>query len=203
MSLSSASSARFARPRRARRSGGRRRGRGRREFAGEPLVERARANRLDQPAVETAERDRAEGAPFERREQHQRLRRAGGARGAGEAVGRFDAERAVDDDEVGAVAARQRGEAVVEPFGAHDRHARLDQPGGDRRRLERRTGDDQRAAADERLRRRLRPARSTAAGSATAKAKIEPPPGLSASVSSPPISATMRLAMARPSPAPS
>ena len=64
------------------------------------LEERARPDRLHQPAVEALERRLAEGSPFERREQHQAARRAGRARGLREPIGRLGPERAIDDDEV-------------------------------------------------------------------------------------------------------
>ncbi len=176
------------------------------EFARQPLEQRASAHRLDQPAVESAQGILPEGAPLERREQDEALGRARHPRRARELVGRLHAERAIDDYEIRRRAGLQRRQPVVEPFGAANFGAGVAEQGRERRRLERRIGDDQRPPPLEIDGPRLGSVAAEgedATRIGMANEKIEPPAGLSFSVSSPPINATSRLEMASPRPVPS
>ena len=140
MSLSSAIS--------ARRPGGAcasRRPLGRNSPARRSNSERARTGFTSHPSK--PESDVCPKARRSNGENRTRLRRARGPGGAGEPVGRLGTEGAIDDDEIRPLGPGEGGEAGFEPFGALDSGPRLDQPGRDRRRFERRIGDDQRPRA--------------------------------------------------------
>ena len=202
MSLSSATRARRTRS----ASEARRRAAAGGNSHGHALEQRARPDWLDQPAVETLKRRLPEGPPFERRKQHEAAPDPRLARGLRQPIGRLGAKRAIDDDDIGLLRTAQRLEAGIEAVGAVDADACFDQPRRDGRRLERRIGDDERARSlgSAPLRSDARRG-STAAhsGNWTAKEKIDPPPGLSASVSSPPMRRTSSREIESPSPAPS
>ena len=178
------------------------------EFAGEPLEQRARAHRLDEPAVETAQ------ANSDRRRGARRAKTAPGSwarpRARAALASRLVASTPSAQSTItrsGAGPACKRGRALLEPFGAADLRAGIAQQRRQRRRLERRIGDDQRPAPLEidGPQRRLsgRRGRRRNGGAGRRRRRSSRRPGLSRSVSSPPISATSRLEIARPRPVPS
>ena len=79
----------------------------------------------------------------------------GCARGLRQAIGRLWPESAIDDDEIRRRNAAQRLETGAQSVGAFDADARLHESLPDRRRLERRMGDDQGARALKALRPRF------------------------------------------------
>ena len=154
--------------------------RGRRRIPRRALEQRARAHRLHQPAVETLERRLPEGAPLERREQHEAAPDACRARGVRQPIGRLGPERAIDDDEVrpgvrlsARPDLRPSARSTLAPASA--RRAPMEgASNGEWAMMSTRVPRGPSPSA-----RRRRRSRAAHAGRLTVKAKIDPPPGLS------------------------